>query len=85
MSTTDGLSAGQEVWDTQSEISVPVGKATLGRVFNVTGDLIDGEKHFQKIQKEDLFMLSRQVLLIKIQQLKCSKQELKLSIFVSFH
>ncbi len=42
MSTTDGLSAGQEVWDTQSEISVPVGKASLGRVFNVTGDLIDG-------------------------------------------
>ena len=48
MSTTDGLSAGQEVWDTQSEISVPVGKATLGRVFNVTGDLIDGGEALPK-------------------------------------
>ncbi len=42
MSTTDGLSSGQEVIDTTEEISVPVGKQALGRVFNVTGDLIDG-------------------------------------------
>ena len=41
MSTTDGLSVGQEVTDTQAQISVPVGKETLGRVFNVTGDPID--------------------------------------------
>lgn len=41
MSSTDGLMIGQEVIDTESPIMVPVGKETLGRVFNVTGDLID--------------------------------------------
>ncbi len=42
MSTTDGLNVGCDVTDTQRGISVPVGKVTLGRVFNVTGDAIDG-------------------------------------------
>ncbi len=42
MSTTDGLFVGQEVTDTRKEIQVPVGKVAFGRVFNVTGDLIDG-------------------------------------------
>lgn len=41
MSTTDGLSVGQEVMDTEQGITVPVGKEALGRVFNVTGDPID--------------------------------------------
>lgn len=41
MTTTDGLAVGQEVVDTQAPISVPVGETTLGRVFNVTGDVID--------------------------------------------
>lgn len=41
MSTTDGLYIDQEVKDTGSPISVPVGSVTLGRVFNVTGDAID--------------------------------------------
>ncbi len=42
MRTTDGLSIGLEVFDTEKPIQVPVGKAALGRVFNVTGELIDG-------------------------------------------
>ena len=42
MRTTDGLSVGLEVLDTEKPIQVPVGKAALGRVFNVTGDVIDG-------------------------------------------
>ncbi len=42
MSTTDGLSRGQEVVDRGEPISVPVGELTLGRMFNVTGDPIDG-------------------------------------------
>lgn len=42
MSTTDGLSVGQEVMDSEKPIQVPVGKHVLGRVINVTGDLIDG-------------------------------------------
>ncbi len=44
MDTTDGLSRGLEVVDTGAPISVPVGKETLGRIFNVLGDAIDGEK-----------------------------------------
>lgn len=38
---TDGLQRGQEVVDTGAPISVPVGKATLGRIFNVVGEPID--------------------------------------------
>jgi F-type H+/Na+-transporting ATPase subunit beta len=41
MSTTDGLRRGQEVVATGQAIAVPVGAATLGRIFNVTGDPID--------------------------------------------
>ena len=41
MSTTDGLAVGQLVTDTQESIQVPVGKVTLGRVFNVIGECID--------------------------------------------
>jgi len=42
MSSTDGLVRGMEAVDTGAPISVPVGAATLGRVFNVLGDPIDG-------------------------------------------
>ena len=42
MSTTDGLSPGSEVVDSGSPITVPVGPETLGRMFNVTGEPIDG-------------------------------------------
>lgn len=38
---TDGLSRGMEVVDTGAPISVPVGDQTLGRIFNVVGDVID--------------------------------------------
>ncbi|HET6263000.1 MAG TPA: F0F1 ATP synthase subunit beta, partial [Chloroflexia bacterium] len=41
MTTTDGLRRGMPAYDTGSSISVPVGEATLGRIFNVTGDTID--------------------------------------------
>ena len=41
MSTTDGLVRGMEVVDTGASISVPVGKATLGRIFNVLGEPVD--------------------------------------------
>ena len=39
--TTDGLARGAEVRDTGQSISVPVGDATLGRIFNVLGETID--------------------------------------------
>lgn len=41
MSTTDGLVRGMEVKDTGAPISVPVGAATLGRIFNVLGEPVD--------------------------------------------
>lgn len=44
MDSTDGLMRGMEVINTGSPISVPVGKETLGRMFNVTGDVIDTGK-----------------------------------------
>ncbi|HBK7124078.1 F0F1 ATP synthase subunit beta, partial [Enterococcus faecium] len=46
MESTDGLQRGMEVIDTGKAISVPVGKETLGRVFNVLGDTIDLETPF---------------------------------------
>ncbi len=42
MDSTDGLVRGQEVVDTGSPISVPVGGETLGRLWNVIGETIDG-------------------------------------------
>jgi F-type H+-transporting ATPase subunit beta len=41
MDSTDGLARGTEVTDTGGPITVPVGRATLGRIFNVLGDAID--------------------------------------------
>ncbi len=41
MKPTDGLVRGSEVVDTGEAISVPVGNATLGHVFNVTGDVLN--------------------------------------------
>jgi F-type H+-transporting ATPase subunit beta len=43
MGTTDGVRRGMEVVATGAPISVPVGKAVLGRMFNVLGDAIDGQ------------------------------------------
>jgi len=43
MSTTDGLARGLEAVDTGAAITVPVGAATLGRVFDVLGHPIDGK------------------------------------------
>jgi F-type H+-transporting ATPase subunit beta len=43
MTTTDGLARGVPVHDTGAAITVPVGEATLGRVFDVLGHPIDGK------------------------------------------
>ena len=42
LGSTDGMARGMDVKDTGKPVAVPVGKETLGRVFNVTGDPIDG-------------------------------------------
>ena len=41
MDTTDGIARGAEVIDTGAPITVPVGEATLGRIFNLLGEPID--------------------------------------------
>ena len=42
MDSTDGLRRGMDVINTGSAIKVPVGESSLGRVFNVLGEPIDG-------------------------------------------
>ncbi len=44
MGSTDGLARGTAMTDTGRPISVPVGKETLGRMFNVLGQTIDGQE-----------------------------------------
>jgi len=43
LGSTDGLERGAEVTDTGAPISVPIGDETLGRMFSVTGEPIDGK------------------------------------------
>ena len=43
MSSTDGMTRGMEAYDTGTAIKVPVGKETLGRVFNLLGRAIDNK------------------------------------------
>ena len=42
LGSTDGMMRGQQCIDTGAPVSVPVGEATLGRVFNLLGDPVDG-------------------------------------------
>jgi F-type H+/Na+-transporting ATPase subunit beta len=42
LGSTDGLIRGQDCVDTGEPVKVPVGEVTLGRVFNITGDPVDG-------------------------------------------
>lgn len=51
MGSTDGLKRGDHVTDTGAPISVPVGKETLGRIFNVLGEVIDGGETFTASKK----------------------------------
>jgi F-type H+-transporting ATPase subunit beta len=43
LNPTDGVVRGQEVRDTGEQITVPVGDVTKGKVFNVTGDILNSE------------------------------------------
>jgi len=53
MGSTDGLKRGMEVADTGAPIAVPVGEGTLGRMFNLLGDPIDGIKDEVKAERKD--------------------------------
>ncbi|MEC0183551.1 F0F1 ATP synthase subunit beta [Paenibacillus peoriae] len=54
MSSTDGLVRGAEAVDLGAPISVPVGEATLGRVFNVLGDPIDNGADISAVEKNPI-------------------------------
>ena len=54
LSSTDGLKRGMKVKDTGSPISVPVGNETLGRLFNLLGDVIDEGKPLPKNVKRNI-------------------------------
>jgi F-type H+-transporting ATPase subunit beta len=56
MTSTDGLKRGDKVFDTGRPISVPVGKATLGRIFNVLGEAVD---NCGKVNTNDYYSIHR--------------------------
>ncbi len=56
LSPTEGLSRGMEVISTGGPIQVPVGKAVLGRMFNVLGQSIDG---LGQVEAEDRWSIHR--------------------------
>jgi len=58
MKSTDGLVRGQEVTDTGAPISVPVGEAVLGRMFDVTGEPIDNIPFTYTDKKSPIHRLS---------------------------
>ncbi len=51
MASTDGLQRGTPVTDTGAPISVPVGRETLGRIFNVLGDAVDNVPNPETAEK----------------------------------
>jgi F-type H+-transporting ATPase subunit beta len=57
MSSTDGLSRGMEVVDTGRAMMMPVGPSTLGRIWNVLGELVDGG---EPVTAEDHYPIHRE-------------------------
>ncbi len=56
LGSTDGMVRGQECLDTGNPVQVPVGKATLGRVFNLVGEAIDERG---PVQADDYWSIHR--------------------------
>ena len=54
MGSTDGLQRGVTVTDTGKGISVPVGRETLGRIFNVLGDVVDDGPEVEAQERWDI-------------------------------
>ncbi len=54
MSSTDGLRRGMEALDTGGPITVPVGPQTLGRLFNVVGQPIDGKGEVDGVRRDPI-------------------------------
>ena len=54
MDTSDGLRRGMKVRATGEPIAVPVGAATLGRLFNVSGDPVDGKGPVKAVRRDPI-------------------------------
>lgn len=54
MASTDGLKRGETVTDTGRSISVPVGRETLGRIFNVLGDTVDNGPEIENVKRMNI-------------------------------
>ena len=54
MSSTDGLRRGMKAVNTGGPITVPVGAETLGRVFNVVGEPIDGKDPIEGVRRDPI-------------------------------
>jgi F-type H+-transporting ATPase subunit beta len=57
MSSTDGVTRGMEAVDTGRNMMMPVGPSTLGRIFNVLGEVIDGG---EPVVAEDYYPIHRE-------------------------
>ena len=57
MSSTDGLTRGMEALDTGGAMKMPVGPSTLGRIFNVLGETVDGG---DEVKAEDYYPIHRE-------------------------
>ena len=54
LDSTDGLVRNMPVLNTEKPVSVPVGKETLGRLFNVLGDTIDGKAELKDVRRDPI-------------------------------
>ena len=57
MSSTDGLTRGVSVVNTGAPITVPVGETTLGRIFNLLGEPIDGQD--KEVDRSKMYPIHR--------------------------
>ena len=58
MASTDGLKRGTTVTDTGKTISVPVGRKTLGRIFNVLGDTVDNKPFEENVERWNIHRIA---------------------------
>ena len=72
MSSTDGLTRGMDVIDMEAPIKVPVGKETLGRMFDVIGSPIDGKG---EVKTEKYYSIHREAPLFDEQSIKAEVLE----------
>ena len=80
LGSTEGLRRGQDCVDTGSPVSVPVGEATLGRVFNMLGETVDGRGPMSRRPKDVPIHQPAPTLKIFPPTPNCLRPESKLSI-----